>query len=43
MCVCVCVCVCAHTSRTIELNSFGEYNVFAQAKIVLVLPVPGGP
>jgi hypothetical protein len=29
--------------HTIELIWFGKYNCFAQASIVLVFPVPGGP
>jgi len=29
--------------HTIELIWFGEYNCLAQANIVLVFPVPGGP
>lgn len=29
--------------HTIELIWFGEYNCLAQARIVLVFPVPGGP
>jgi hypothetical protein len=29
--------------HTIELIWFGEYNCLAQASMVLVFPVPGGP
>ncbi|KDR18067.1 hypothetical protein L798_07744 [Zootermopsis nevadensis] len=33
----------AFSSNTIELIWFGEYNCLAQASMVLVFPVPGGP
>ena len=33
----------AFNSSTMEANSLGPYNCLAQAKIVEVFPVPGGP